>query len=62
MIKGPRGPRSLEDISAMESEAWRRRSSLRFLECAIHLCATHMPLEEVAIVLEKEAAILREVG
>ncbi|EHK77591.1 hypothetical protein SM0020_12692 [Sinorhizobium meliloti CCNWSX0020] len=39
-----------------------RRSSTRFLECAIHLCVTHMTLQEVADLLEKEAAQLRHFG
>lgn len=62
MTKEQNEPRSLAKISARESEAWRRRSSLHFLECAIHLCATHMSVEEVATVLEAEAAMLRELG
>lgn len=62
MTREPREPRSLAKISAAESEAWRRHSSLRFLECAIHLCATHMSVDEVASLLEAEAAILRELG
>lgn len=60
MTKKPHEPRSLEKISATESEAWR--SSLRFLECAIHLCATHMSMEEVATLLEAEATMLRDLG
>ncbi len=62
MTREQREPRSLAKISAAESEAWRRHSSLRFLECAIHLCATHMSVDEVASLLEAEAAILRELG
>lgn len=62
MTREPREPRSLAKISAAESEAWRRHSSLRFLECAIHLCATQMSVDEVASLLEAEAAILRELG
>ncbi len=62
MTKEPNEPRPLARISAAESEAWRRRSSVRFLECAVHLCATHMSVEEVATLLEAEAAMLRELG
>lgn len=62
MTREQREPRSLAKIRAAESEAWRRHSSLRFLECAIHLCATHMSVDEVASLLEAEAAILRELG
>ena len=62
MTKEQHEPRPLAKISAAESEAWRRHSSLRFLEYAIHLCATHMSVEDVAELLEAEAAMLRELG
>lgn len=52
--------RRLTELSEEESRAYLRRSSLTFLECAIHLCVTHMGLEEVARILEEEASILRE--
>lgn len=54
--------RPLTDVSEEESRAYLRRSSLTFLECAIHLCVTHMGLQEVAGILEEEASILREHG
>jgi hypothetical protein len=46
-------------LAAREEALFLRRSSTRFLECAIHLCATHMTLQEVADLLEEEAAQLR---
>ncbi|QFI69971.1 hypothetical protein [Sinorhizobium alkalisoli] len=52
----------LSELSASEQALYLRRSSLRFLECAIHLCATHMTLEEVAELLEQEAEQLRRFG
>ncbi|PDT51754.1 hypothetical protein CO664_18025 [Sinorhizobium sp. NG07B] len=52
----------LPELSAREEALYLRRSSTRFLECAIHLCATHMSLDEVAELLEKEAEQLRRFG
>ncbi len=52
----------LWELSALEQALYLRRSSTRFLECAIHLCATHMTLEEVADLLEREAEQLRRFG
>jgi hypothetical protein len=49
----------LWELAAREEALFLRRSSTRFLECAIHLCATHMTLQEVADLLEEEAAQLR---
>ncbi|WP_426131295.1 hypothetical protein [Pararhizobium sp. PWRC1-1] len=43
-----------------QQKAYLQRSSVRFLECAIHLCVTHMSIEEAAILLERQAALLRE--
>lgn len=54
--------RHISHTSETQREAYLRRSSLHFLECAIHLCASHMPLEEVAQILEAEARMLREHG
>jgi hypothetical protein len=39
-----------------------RRSSLQFLECAIHLCANNMSISELAARLEKQAQYLRHFG
>ncbi|MDX0514470.1 hypothetical protein GOD47_09070 [Sinorhizobium medicae] len=56
----PKDP--LSELAAREEALYLRRSSTRFLECAIHLCVTHMTLQEVADLLEKEAAQLRRFG
>lgn len=50
---------ALERLARKEREEYLRRSSTRFLECAIHLCATHMSLADVADLLEEEARQLR---
>jgi hypothetical protein len=41
-------------------EEYLRRSSIRFLECAINLCVSHMSMEDVAQLLESQANLLRE--
>lgn len=53
---------ALSQLSEHEKEEYLRRSSISFLECAVHLCATHMPLEVVAELLEAQAEMLREHG
>ncbi|MCA1439515.1 hypothetical protein I6F07_04620 [Ensifer sp. IC4062] len=52
----------LSRLAAQEEALYLRRSSTRFLECAIHLCVTHMTLSEVADLLEQEAQQLRQHG
>ena len=42
--------------------AYLKRSSVHFLECAVHLCVSHMSIEETAVLLEQQAALLREYG
>ena len=50
---------ALDRLARKEKEEFLRRSSTQFLECAIHLCATHMSLADVADLLEEEARLLR---
>lgn len=50
----------LDRLAREASAAYLRRSSLRFLECAINLMATHMSLEEVAAVLRAQADQLED--
>lgn len=50
---------ALDKLARKEREEFLRRSSTQFLECAIHLCATHMSLTDVADLLEQEARLLR---
>lgn len=45
-----------------QQRAYLKRSSVHFLECAVHLCVTHMSIEEVAVLLDQQAALLREHG
>lgn len=49
----------LSDIAEREADEYLRRSSSRFLECAVHLCASHMKMEDVAKLLEEHARIVR---
>lgn len=45
-----------------QQQDFLKRSSLQFLECAIHLCATSMSISDLAAHLEKQAQHLREFG
>lgn len=49
-------------IAEKATEDYLRSQSIRFLECAVNLCATHMPTEAVADLLEAQAEMLREHG
>ncbi|MBP2510427.1 hypothetical protein J2855_004080 [Agrobacterium tumefaciens] len=49
-------------IAYEQQQDFLRRSSLQFLECAIHLCATNMSISELATRLEKQAQHLRQFG
>ena len=51
-----------KQMAAEATEAYLRRSSISFLECAIHLMATHISVDEIAEILEEEARQLREFG
>ncbi len=53
---------AMADIAAREQDAFLRQSSIKFLECAINLMATHLTMEEVAGLLEQHAKNLREWG
>jgi hypothetical protein len=52
----------IKRICEDQQRAYLKRSSVRFLECAVHLCVTHMSIEEAATLLEQQAALLREHG
>lgn len=52
----------ISKIAYEQQQDFLRRSSLQFLECAIHLCATSMSISELASRLEKEAQYLRQFG
>ncbi|RVH21448.1 hypothetical protein [Sinorhizobium meliloti] len=53
---------ALSDLVEREAGEYLRRQSIAFLECAINLCATSMPLGAVADILEAQAEMLREHG
>jgi len=50
----------LTQLCEEQREEFLRRSSVRFLECAVNLCVSHMSMEDVAQLLESQAALLRE--
>lgn len=50
----------LMQLCEEQREEFLRRSSVRFLECAVNLCVSHMSMEDVAQLLESQAALLRE--
>lgn len=54
--------RRLEELSDAAVYHFLRRSSITYLEACIALMLTSMSAEEVAQVLEGEAADLRELG
>jgi hypothetical protein len=50
----------LEEMAEAAAADWLRRSSISFLECAIHLMLTHMSKEEVVEALRTEASMVEE--
>jgi hypothetical protein len=52
----------IDHICDEQQKAYLRRSSIHFLECAVHLCVTHMTVEETALLLEQQAILLRDHG
>lgn len=53
-------PRKLERMATRETEDFLRRASITYLECCISLMMTHLPREDVATILEREADMLRQ--
>lgn len=53
---------TLEAMAEQAKADYLRRSSVTFLECSINLMATHMTMDEVALILEEEARQIRELG
>lgn len=50
----------LDEIAEEAAAEWLCRSSITFLECAIHLMLTHMTKEAVIEVLKAETKMLEE--
>lgn len=55
-------PTDIDTISEAATDEYLRRSSITFLEAAVSLMATHMSMDEVAMILEEEARQIREFG
>lgn len=58
----PHEHRRIDGQARKAQDEYLRRCSLTYLECCISLMLTHMSLEDVARVLERQAALLREHG
>ncbi|WP_287237165.1 hypothetical protein [Mesorhizobium sp.] len=54
-----RSAKDIEQMAERETAAFLRRASITYLECCVSLMMTHLELEEVATILEKEADMLR---
>jgi hypothetical protein len=52
--------RKAEQLSERERSAFLVRASVSYLECCISLMMTHLPREDVAAILEREAEMLRQ--
>jgi hypothetical protein len=55
-----RPAKKIDEIGARETAAFLKRASITYLECCISLMMTHLPREDVAAILEREAQMLRE--
>ena len=53
---------TLEQMAEEQTEAFLRRSSTAFLECAINLMMSHMKVSDVVETLRMEARMLEEDG
>ena len=60
MPDGDGSKRNLEGPVRQPSEEFLRRSSLTYLECCISLMLSHLPADEVAMILEAEARMIRD--
>ncbi|SFQ07649.1 hypothetical protein SAMN03159463_05569 [Mesorhizobium sp. NFR06] len=49
----------VDQIAAAQTAAFLRRASVTYLECCVSLMMTHLQREEVALILEQEADMLR---
>ncbi|WP_260855418.1 hypothetical protein [Mesorhizobium amorphae] len=59
----PKTPKSvLEQMAEEQTDAYLHRSTVAFLECAIHLMMSHMSQDEVVKILRAEADLLEEHG
>ena len=52
----------INELARKAAADYHREQAQRFLECAINLCATSMPVGDVARLLREHAEILDEYG
>lgn len=52
--------RKTQELADRERAAFLVRASVTYLECCISLMMTHLPREDVAAILEREAEMLRQ--
>jgi hypothetical protein len=52
--------RKADELSERERTAFLVRASITYLECCISLMMHHLPRENVAAILEREAEMLRQ--
>jgi hypothetical protein len=57
-----RSDEDIEKLTARSVDDFLRRSSIVYLECCVSLMLTHLDRDQVARVLEAEAAMVREMG
>ena len=57
-----RSHEDIEKLTARSVDDFLRRSSIVYLECCVSLMLTHLDRDQVARVLEAEAAMVRELG
>lgn len=54
--------KDIDKLAARSVDDFLRRSSIAYLECCVSLMLTHLDRDQVARVLEAEAAMVRELG
>lgn len=59
-MPNPPKPSAIEQMAEEQTEAFLRRSSTAFLECAINLMMSHMKVSDVVETLRTEARMLEE--
>lgn len=52
----------INELARKAAADYHREQAKRFLECAINLCATSMPVGDVARLLRDHAELLEELG
>jgi hypothetical protein len=55
-------PRAITEIAERAAQMFLAEQARQFLDCAINLCATSMPIPALVKLLEDHAEMLREFG